>query len=409
MKFLARLNFYKYPSQFRLMFWGMMLSTIGTSMIWPFLIIFVSEKLQLPLTAVASLLTIQAISSVIASFLAGPVIDRFGRKWIMVVSLLLNGIAYIFISQAETLPMFALLMAITGFVNPLYRVGADAMLADLIPEKDRVDAYSLLRMGNNAGIAIGPAIGGFIASASYSTAFFIAAGGMSGYSMLLAFFAKETLPRLQPGFVKTAHVKEKWGGYLEILQNKKFMKFAVAFAMVMVCASFMWILMPVYAKQNFGVPENQYGFIPTTNALIVVTMQIMMTRWTKKLNPLLAMAFGGALYTLGAFSVSFGTGFWWFWSSMVVMSFGELALIPTSSTYVANHAPADKRGRYMSIYSLAHPLATGVGSLIGGILSDTFGPRTIWYGGALIGLIGVLSFLVMSRRTLKEEPVPAVL
>lgn len=405
MKFFERLNFKQYPSQFRLMFWGMMLSTIGSSMIWPFLIIYVSEKLQLPLTAVTSLLTIQATSSIIASFLAGPVVDRFGRKWIMVVSLLLNGIAYVFISQAETLPVFALLMAISGFVNPLYRVGADAMLADLIPEKDRVEAYSLLRMGNNAGIAIGPAVGGFVASASYSTAFFIAAAGMSSYSMLLAFFAKETLPRLQPGYIKTPVIKEPLGGYLEILKNKKFMRFAVAFTMVMVCASFMWVLMPVYSKQNFGVPENQYGFIPTTNAVIVVTLQMLMTSWTKKLNPLIAMAFGGVLYTLGAFSVSLGSGFWWFWSSMVIISFGELALIPTSSTYVANHAPPEKRGRYMSIYGLTHPLATGVGSLIGGILSDNFGPRSMWYGASLIGFVGVMIFLMMARQSKQEQPV----
>ena len=58
-QFLKRLNFEQYPRQFRLMFWGMMLSTLGTSMIWPFLMIYVSEKLSLPLAAVATLLTDQ--------------------------------------------------------------------------------------------------------------------------------------------------------------------------------------------------------------------------------------------------------------------------------------------------------------------------------------------------------------
>jgi len=59
-----------------------------------------------------------------------------------------------------------------GRPNPLYRVGADAMLADIIPTEKRTDAYSLLRMSNNAGVAIGPAIGGLVASTSYSLAFF---------------------------------------------------------------------------------------------------------------------------------------------------------------------------------------------------------------------------------------------
>jgi MFS family permease len=334
----------------------------------------------------------------ISSFLAGPLVDRYGRKWMMVVSLLLNGIAYIFLSQAESLTTFAILMTITGLVNPLYRIGADAMLADLIPEKERVEAYALLRLSNNVGIAIGPAIGGFIASASYAYAFYMAAFGMTAYSLLLAFFAVETLPKFGLTGEEVEKVKEKFGGYLDILKDKKFVLFATAFTMVVVCAAFMWTLMPVYAKQNFGVPENKYGFIPTTNAIMVVTLQLAITNWSKKLQPLMAMAIGGTFYTIAVGSVALGTGFWGFWASMVVMTIGELILVPTSSTYVANMAPADKRGRYMSIYGLSWSISTGVGSLIGGALNDVLGPQAIWYGGAIIGFFGVLTFLVMKNK-----------
>lgn len=407
MQFLNRLNFEQYPRQFRLMFWGMMLSTLGTSMIWPFLMIYVSEKLSLPLAAVATLLTINSVSALISSFLAGPLVDRFGRKWLMVISLLINGTAYLFLSQAESLSTFAILMTITGAVNPLYRVGADAMLADLIPEKDRIEAYALLRLSNNVGIAIGPAIGGFIASASYTYAFIMAAVGMSAYSGLLAFFAVETLPKTIASGEEVVKVKEKFGGYLEILKDKKFVWFASAFTMVVVCAAFMWTLMPVYAKQNFGVPENQYGFIPTTNAIMVVTLQLTITNWSKKLRPLLAMAIGGTFYTIAIGSVALGTGFWWFWGSMVVMTIGELILVPTSNTYVANLAPIDKRGRYMSIYGLSWSISIGIGSLIGGALNDVFGPQAIWYGGALIGFLGVMTFLMMMRRSSASAKTPA--
>ena len=380
----------------------MMLSTLGSSMIWPFLMIYVSEKLGLPLAAVATLLTVNSISSLISSFLAGPIVDRFGRKWLMVVSLLLNGIAYIFLSQAETFLTFAILMAVTGLVNPLYRVGADAMLADLIPEKDRVDAYALLRLSNNTGIAIGPAIGGFIASASYTYAFILAATGMSIYSILLAVFAVETLPKTGSSEEQIEKTKEKFGGYLEILKDKKFVTFAAAFTMVVVCAAFMWTLMPVYAKQNYGVPENQYGFIPTTNAIMVVTLQLAITNYSKKLQPLLAMAIGGVFYTIAVGSVALGTGFWWFWASMVVMTIGELILVPTSSTYVANIAPVEKRGRYMSIYGLSWSISTGIGSLIGGALNDVLGPQAIWYGGAVIGFLGVVTFMIMKQRNMQK-------
>ena len=55
---------------------------------------------------------------------------------------------YFMMSQTETLPVFAFLMGLGGVVNPLYRIGVDAMMADLISQEKRSDAYSLLRMSN---------------------------------------------------------------------------------------------------------------------------------------------------------------------------------------------------------------------------------------------------------------------
>ncbi|MFU8826365.1 MAG: hypothetical protein ACNA70_02625, partial [Brevefilum sp.] len=65
-----RRDFAGYPSQFWLMFVGMMFSTVGTTMIWPFLMIYASETLSLPLVAVTSLMTINAAAGLVSSILA---------------------------------------------------------------------------------------------------------------------------------------------------------------------------------------------------------------------------------------------------------------------------------------------------------------------------------------------------
>lgn len=165
----------EYPKQFKLMFFGMFISTIGSSMIWPFLMIYVRHCVDLPLARAASLISIQSTAGIIAALIAGPVTDRFGRKWIMVFSLSGNGIVYFFMSQANSYLDFAILMTLMGTFNPLYRVEADAMLADLIPSKKRPDAYALYRLSNNAGIAIGPLIAGVLSSISFSITFFLPA------------------------------------------------------------------------------------------------------------------------------------------------------------------------------------------------------------------------------------------
>jgi MFS family permease len=109
------------------------------------------------------------------------------------------------------------------------------------------------------------------------------------------------------------------------------------------------------------------------------------------------MAVGAFFYGLANLGIAFGSNFAAFWLCMVVMTIGELALVPTTSTYAANLAPVDQRARYMSLYGLTWSVASGIGPVFGGILSDHFGPKMIWYGGALVGVCSVICFLALER------------
>lgn len=401
-KFFAQAK--QYPRQFWLLFWGMLLSTIGSSMIWPFLMVYASERLNLPLTQTATLVTLNSTASLVMTFAAGQITDRAGRKLVMVVSLLANGLVYLFFSHAVTYTQFAIVMLLLGASNPLYRVGADAMMADLIDPEKRADAYSILRMSNNAGIAIGPAVGGFLAAASPYLAFYIAATGLFLYGLLVLFFARETLP--EKG-ADTETVRERWGGYDRVLKDKLFITTVINITFGLITASLMWVLLPVYATQVIGIPKQLYGFIPTTNALMVVLLQVLVTQWTKNHPPLRTIALGMLFYAIGVGTVVIGRGFWGFWVSMVIITFGELIIVPTSSTFVANLAPANMRGRYMSIYSLTWSLSIGIGPLLGGFLSDNFGPPATWIGGLVIGLVSSVLFLVFERIFKKSGLQPA--
>jgi MFS family permease len=385
-----------YPRQYWLLFWGMLISTTGASMIWPFLIIYASEKLALPLTAVTSLITINSVFGLVFAFVAGPLTDRLGRKWSMVVSLLVNGLVYLGLSQADSLPSFAILYALSGAFNPIYRVGADAMMADLVPAEKRPDAYAILRISNNIGVALGPAVGGFIAAKSYTTAFILAAAGMILYSLLIAFLAKETMPA-RDGPRESLAVT--MGGYRRVLSDRGYLSFLGAFTLNQVCAVIMWLLLGVHAKNNFGILENRYGLIPMTNALMVILFQFPVTQQTKRFPPFPVLAFGALFYAAGVGGVALVGGFWGFWSCMVVMTIGELIMTPTATTLVANLAPADMRGRYMSLYGLTWGVAAGVGPLLGGVLNDQFGPYAIWLGASVVGMFAFLAFLALALRS----------
>jgi MFS family permease len=153
------------------------------------------------------------------------------------------------------------------------------MLADLFPMGKRADAFALIRMARNIGVAAGPAIGGFVLTQSYSFGMYGAAGGLILYGLMLLFFARETLP-------KEASMKNNP---------------AWAAARLLGCPARPAVHGPgrrlhpgaddgcpdlgavsVYLKTNFGISEQLYGWLPTTNALMVVFFQVLVTRYTKE-------------------------------------------------------------------------------------------------------------------------------
>lgn len=390
----------EYPRQYWLMIAGIVISTAGGSMIWPFLLIYASGKLDLPLSTVATLISINAGTGLFASFLAGTLADKVGRKLVMVFSLAMNGIAYFFLLQAETYPQFVTLMVFIGLSNPLYQVGADAMLADMIPSEKRTEAYAINRIANNAAFGIGPAVGGFLASTSYDLAFYGASAGFLIYSIMLFFLAHETLEKNisttnNDSLAGQAQGAER-GAYTRVFQDKGYIAFVSLISLGLIAPTMLWILMPVYAKTNFSVPEAIYGWIPTTNAMMCVFIQFSVTQITRRHTTLPVAATGMLIYALGAGSVALMTGFWGFWFSMVVLTFGELTLVPTASKYVADIAPADLRGRYMSVYWLGWGLARTLAPLIGGYLNDNLFPQAIWIGGLLIGLTSTLGLTALN-------------
>lgn len=367
-------------------------------MIGPFLMIYASERLGLPLRTVASLVTINAATSLVSSFVAGSLADRFGRKGIMNVSLTVNALAYLAMMRAESYAAFAAIMFVIGLFNPLYAVGADAMLADLIPSEDRAEAYAITRVVNNAAFAIGPAIGGFMAARSYNLAFMGTFSGLMLYSLMLFFFARETLRKGN----ENGHPATE-GGYRHVFRDRPYLIFVGLLSLGLIAPSLLWILLSVYLKTNFGIPESLYGWIPTTNALMCVFLQYEVTRRTRRLPDLKAIALGMLVYALGVGSVAWMRSFWGFWLSMVIMTFGELILVPTASKYVADRAPQELRGRYMSLYWLTMGVARALAPLIGGFLNDFFSPRAIWYGGLTIGLLSTAGLYALARAPKTEE------
>lgn len=390
----------QFPRQFWLMMIGSALSSLGTTMIWPFLLIFVSSRLNLPMATVTSLMTINSIAGLISSILVGSILDRFGRKRIITLGIFGSGMIYLGYLGANQFWQFALLMALSGLFGPLHRVGVSAMIADMFEGDSRRQAYALFRTATNIGFGSGPILGGLALQVSYTFGLLAAFSGLSVFGIITLLFIKETLPPEMRTQGET--VLASLRGYLEALQNKVFSHMLFAYTLQEICARLIWVILAVYTKTNFGISEVIYGIIPTTNAAMVVFLQVFVTRLTRKHSEIKVLTFGAVFYMLSMVIVALSNRFWGFLLAMVISTIGELITAPTATVFVANLAPSEKRGRYLGLHGLTFYVAMAIGPFGAGILTDQFGVRAPWWGGAIVGLMSVFSFWLLQRKMRKS-------
>ncbi len=382
-----------FPRQFWILFGGTLINSTGSGMVFPFLTLYLHQRLNLSMTWVGFALSLWAASSLFGQLAGGSLTDRFGRKNLMVISLGLSALLLPVFGLADTFISAALVAIGMGFAGAMYQPARDAMVADLVGTEKRPQAYALIRVVSNLGIAIGPAVGGFLAARSYLLAFSVSALATFVFFLVSIFMMRETMPA-----TLVPHTTDKPAGtFLDVFRNVPFVVFSTATTFVILASIQMMTVLPVYMKDNFGLGESYYGWVMTTNAGMVVLLQFPITRATEKIARLPLIAGGAVLYAVGVGSVALGTLFPHFIAAMAVATLGEMIVVPTSTAVTADLAPANMRGRYMSVLGLTWTIGMGLGPFLGGLVSDHIAPRALWPIMASAALAGALVYLLLAR------------
>jgi MFS family permease len=390
----------EYPFQFWILFCQRFIGAAGGSLVWPFFTIYLRQRLEIPLTTVGVLFGISSVVGLFSQAVWGPVVDRYGRKVAMVAGLANEVVIMMGFALLGSLGAYAVLIAMSGLIEPASRIGSDAMIADLVEEKKRPGAYALLRMVSNAGIAIGPAVGGFVAATSYLLTFSIAAVGATIALLLVVFLVRETKPEVP----EAERVARRGGGYGHIFRDVGFIAFCLASVLLWMAYEPFMQLLPVYMKEGFGIPESGFGLIMTVNALMVVFFQFGVTRVTERYRDAYIMAAGAFWTGLGALAAALSNNVWLFLFSMIVLTIGELIWAPTSVSFVARIAPIDMRGRYMGVYGMVNGIAWGLGPIANGYVYDNVAPVAVWYLVMGLATVCTVAFVLIGKVPALSRP-----
>jgi MFS family permease len=278
---------------------------------------------------------------------------------------------------------------VIGLLSNIAGPAHQAMVADILPEEKRQEGFGILRVVGNMAWIIGPTIGGFIADRSFLALFVIDAIVSCIVAVIVFFNIPETKPETTE---EPQSMAKTFAGYGIVFKDYAYIAFLFVSILMGLVYQQMYNSLSVYLRDNHAIQPQGYGFLLTTSAITVILFQFTTTRIIKKYPAFVMMSLGVFFYMIGFGMFGFVTTYWLFAAAIIIITIGEMVIMPTASALAANFAPEDMRGRYMAIFGLSWALPATFGPTAAGLILDNFNPNMLWYIGAGICAVAVLSF-----------------
>jgi MFS family permease len=396
----------EYPSNFRALILASFVDRLGATMIFPFFALYVTQKFDVGMTEAGMLIAIFAVMGFIGSLIGGALADRFGRRGIVIFSLIFSALSSISMGLVNDLYALYALAVFVGLLSDIGSPARGAMVADLLPKEKQTEGFGVLRVAGNLAWIVGPIVGGLLAVHSFLLLFILDAISSLITAGIFYWYVPETKPEIDD-LEERQSIFETLLGYRIVFRDRIFVLFIGVSITMLLAYLQMYSTLSVYLRDVHGISARGYGLLMSINATVVVIFQFWLTRRIKRYPQLLMMSVGAALYMVGFTLFGFVTTFVLFTVAMLIITVGEMIAIPVGQAVVAGLAPTEMRGRYMATYGLAWMLPAAIGPWAAGLIMDQIDPNLVWYLAGLLSAFAVVGYYLLfmtARERLPVEP-----
>jgi MFS family permease len=357
-----------------------------------FMTLYLTQKLHFTVGQAGQIMGVWGIGSLIGTYGGGRLSDRFGSFRIQWLSLFLGGIGFILLEQMRSYGSIAVMMFLFGVVAEAVRPASITAFTEVCPSEVRMRGIVLNRLAANLGIAIGPALGGFLARLNYSIMFWVD-GGTSLLAALVFVLIFGFRKNHHHGIASSGehHNHSPWKDRLFLFIMGLMLLLGIVFHQI-------FSTWPLYLKQVNNLHEDKIGFLFTINCLFIVLFEMPIVHRLEKRNLLRMVSIGIILLCSGFFLLPFGHSYGYVIMTVLLWTVGETFVFPLISAFVANRSDDRNRGQYMGAYTLVFSMSFILGPVVGTRLYLTLGPDRMWIGAGLAGLCISFGFILLNRH-----------
>ncbi len=366
-----------------------------------FLTLYLTQILELRVETAGMFVMFSAGASMAGGLLGGSLTDRFGRRrmilGLQIMSALLVGTCG-FLPPTIAIAWFLIAAsAAMGAVRPV----VNSIVADITESSKRQRAFSLLYLGTNIGVAIGPMIAGFLFRNYLQWIFFgDALTTLFAFSLVL-FWVPETKPSskdLSESMQGDFHLEqaEEGSAFRAILRRPVLLLFAPLGVIGNFIYSQHAFTIPLHLSKLWGERgAEMFGSIMSLNAVVVLIATTGVLYVFGRFKPLHNMVYASVFFMVGFGMLFTASSFPFFLVSTVLWTIGEIIMVTNLSVFIANHTPISHRGRFNGLLSVIFGLGFTIGPYISGFAVESIGVEGMWRITAAAAALNAMMFFVL--------------
>ncbi len=373
-----------------------LINRMGT-MVIPFLSVYLTTVLDYSLSTAGYILGAFGLGSIVGSYVGGKLSDIIGANTVMVAALFTGGLSFIAMQFFTSQIGLIFIVFTTAMLADAFRPAMSAYVGEHSPPGSAGRSMALIRIAINLGMALGPALGGFIAFyLGYNALFWL--DGLTCISAGLVFLV--LIYQWQIKTTKSKDIQEEQETEsISVFKDKKYIR--MLFVTLLLAIAFLQYFhtVPVFIKTIWGFDERYLGAMMAINCMIIVLIELpLVDVQEKKQNGTKAMLLGLVLFA-GAFIPFFGpSSLILYLISILFFTAGEILFLPFNNAYALNLSPVKGRGAYMSWYWIVWGVASVVAPILGFQLVEKVGYPIFW--SILLGIL--LIAIGLHRRSLRK-------
>ncbi|EGQ4017169.1 MFS transporter [Staphylococcus pseudintermedius] len=376
---------------------GMAINITGASFLWPLNTIYMNEELDKSLSTAGLVLMVNSFGMIVGNLLGGTLFDKLGGYRTIMLGTIVSLCATILLNFFHGWPWYAIWLIMLGFGGGMIIPAIYAMAGAVWPQGGR-QTFNAIYLAQNIGVALGAALGGFVAELSFNYIF------MANLAMYVIFFFI-ALFQFNMDYQATVKHQETLENVAHIQNKKHFTALILLCVMFALCwiAYVQWQTTIASFTQSIGISMSQYSLLWTANGVLILVGQPLILPIIHLIKGQLKkqLYIGLVVFILSFFVTSFATSFSIFVVGMVIMTFAEMFVWPAVPTIANNLAPKGREGVYQGIVNSASTVGKAFGPLVGGILVDVFNMQIMFL--SMIGLLVIaMAFLTIYDR--KVDP-----